>query len=149
MRDPDRERRWCGLKRANFQSRTCPTIDRLCNHGNASARFDRGDEAGNAIVFFDDLRRAVQWRKQVCNPCVMLWKVRTREGNKTLFGDLFQPDSMFSRQWMRRIQGHINWLTLQFLESQSRQSFWRHLRQQGYVELSIPYSAQHFLRGQI
>ena len=79
----------------------------------------------------------------------MLWIVRTREGNKTLFGDLFQPDSTFSRQWMRRIHGHTNWLTLQFLENQFRQSFWRHLHQQGHVELSIFQSAQHCLRGQI
>ena len=121
MGDPDRERRWRGLKRANFQARTCQTIDRLRNHSHASARFHRSDEAGNAIVFFDDLRRAVQRRKQVCNPCVMLRIVRTREGNKTLFGDLLQPDSTSSRQWMRRMHGHTNWLTLQFLENQSGQ----------------------------
>ena len=137
------------MKPENFQSRTRQTIDRLCNQSNASARFDRSDETRDAIVFFDDLRRAVQRRKQLCNPCVMLWIVRPREGNETLFGDLFQPNSTFSRQWMRRIHGHTNWLTLQFLENQSRQSFRRHLHQQGHVELSLTQSAQHFLRGQI
>ena len=71
------------------------------------------------------------------------------EGNKTLFGDLFQPDSAFSRQWMRGMHGRTNWLTLQFLENQSRESFWRHLHQQGHAEFSVTQSAQHFLRGQI
>jgi len=50
---------------------------------------------------------------------------------------------------MRRIHSYANWLTLQFLKNQSPESFWRHLRQQGHVELSIPQSTQHFLRGHI
>jgi len=44
-----------------------------------------------------------QWRKQTCNPSVVFRVVRKREGDKTFFGDLFQPDSTRSRQWMRRM----------------------------------------------
>src|SRR6185295_3933370 len=101
--DPDCERWWRGSKRSNFQSRTCQTIERLCNHSNASARFDRRDEARDAVVFFDDLRRTIQWREQVCNPSLMFWIIGTGEGNETLFGDLFQPRSLPSREGMRRI----------------------------------------------
>jgi hypothetical protein len=124
-------------------------MERLCNHSNASARFDRRDEARDAVVFFDDLRRTIQWREQVCNPSLMFWIIGTGEGNETLFGDLFQPRSLPSREGMRRISGHANLMTLQFLESQSRQSLSRHLDQQRHLELSIAQSAQHFLRGQI
>ena len=69
------------MQRANFQPRASKTIKRLCNHSNSSARFDGRDEAGDAVVFLDDLRRAVQWRKQAGNPCLMLWIVRKREGD--------------------------------------------------------------------
>ena len=65
------------------------------NHSNASARFDGRDEAGDAVVFLDDLRRTIQWRKQACNPSLMLWIVFTR-----------------SRQRVRRMQNHANGLTL-------------------------------------
>ena len=81
--DPNRERRGRRLKRANFQSGTCKTIERLGNHCNASARFDRRDETGNAVVFLDNLRRTIQWRKQVCDPCLMLWIVRKGESNES------------------------------------------------------------------
>ena len=102
------------MQRTNFQSRTCETLERLCNHSDASARFDRRDEAGDAIVFLNNLRRTVQWRKQIGNPCLMFRIVHAGKGNKTLSGDLFQPDSARPRQWMRRMQGHANGLTLQF-----------------------------------
>src|SRR6266853_791330 len=64
IHNADPERRWCRLQRANFQSWTSETIERLCNYRDASTRFDRRDEAGDAVVFLDNLRRAVQWRKQ-------------------------------------------------------------------------------------
>src|SRR5207247_6290205 len=121
-------------------------IERLRNHSNASTRFDRRDEAGDAVVFFNDLRRAVQRCKQVCDPCLMLWIVRKGESNETLFGDLFQSDSARSRQWVRRMHCDANQMALQFLENQSFQSLWRHLHQQGRMELSVTESAQHFLR---
>src|SRR5438309_10799678 len=108
IRDADSERRWCGLQRAKFQSRTCQAIERLRNHSNASTRFDRRDEAGDAVVFFNDLRRAVQRCKQVGNPSLMLWIVRKGESNETLFGDLFQSDSARSRQWVRRMHYDAN-----------------------------------------
>ena len=104
------------MKRANFQSGTCKTIERLGNHCNASARFDRRDETGNAVVFLDNLRRTIQWRKQVCDPSLMLWIVRKGESNETLFGDLFQPGSMRARERMRRMSGHANLMVLQFIE---------------------------------
>src|SRR5256885_6121545 len=147
MGDPNRERRGRRLKRANFQSGTCETIERLGNHCNASPRFDRRDETGNAVVFLDNLRRTIQWRKQVCDPCLMLWIVRKGESNETLFGDLFQSDSARSRQWVRRMHCDANQMALQFLENQSFQSLWRHLHQQGRMELSFTEFAQHFLRG--
>src|SRR5258708_4860020 len=72
IRDSDSERWWCGLQRANFQSRTCETIGQLRNHSDASARFYRRDEAGDAVVLLDYLRRAVQWCEQIGNPGLML-----------------------------------------------------------------------------
>src|SRR5256885_8778277 len=116
MGDPNRERRGRRLKRANFQSGTCETIERLGNHGNASPRFDRRDETGNAVVLLDNLRRTIQWRKQVCDPCLMLWIVRKGESNETLFGDLFQSDSARARERMRRMSGNANLMVLQFFE---------------------------------
>ena len=79
------------MQRTNFQPRTGETLERLRNHSDASARFDRCDEAGDAIVFLGDLRQAIQRRKQADNPGVMLRVVRKCEGDKTLLGDLFQP----------------------------------------------------------
>ena len=46
----------------------------------------------------------------------MLWIVRKRESNETLFGNLFQPNSLRSRERMQRMSGHANLMTLQFLE---------------------------------
>src|SRR2546430_15868931 len=67
-------------------------------------------------VFLDNLRQTIQWRKQVCDPCLMLWIVRKGKSNETLFGDLFQPDSMRARERMRRMSGHANLMLLQFFE---------------------------------
>src|SRR5437879_12744312 len=107
------------LQRANFQSGTCQTIERLGNHCNASARFDRRYETGNAVVFLDNLRRTIQWRKQLCDPCLMLWIVRKSESNETLFGDLFQPGSMHARKRMHRMICPANMLVLQFFKLKS------------------------------
>ena len=104
------------MQRTNFQPRASETIEGLCNQSNSSARFDRRDETGNAVVFLDNLRRTIQWRKQVCDPCLMLWIVRKGESDETLFGDLFQPDSMRARERVRGMSGHANLMLLQFFE---------------------------------
>src|SRR2546430_7887307 len=44
-------------------------------------------------VFLDNLRQTIQWRKQVCDPCLMLWIVRKGKSNETLFGDLLDRKS--------------------------------------------------------
>ena len=46
----------------------------------------------------------------------MLWIVRKGESDETLFGDLLQPDSMRTRERMRRMSGHANLMVLQFFE---------------------------------
>ena len=104
------------MQRTNFQPRASETIEGLCNQSNSSARFDRRDETGDAVVFLDNLRRTIQWRKQVCDPCLMLWIIRKGESNETLFGDIFQPGPMRSREWMRWMHGHANLMVLQFFE---------------------------------
>jgi len=47
----------------------------------------------------------------------MLWIIRKGESNETLFGDMFQPGSMRSRQWMRGMSYHADLMALQFLET--------------------------------
>ena len=86
------------------------------NHRNAPARFDGRDEAGDTVVFFDDLRRALQRCKQIGNPSLMFWIVRPGESNETLLGDLLQSDSARSRQRVRRMYRDSNLMVLQFFE---------------------------------
>jgi len=98
--------------------------------------------------FLDDLRRTIQWRKQACNPCLVLWIVRKGESNKMLFGDLLQPDfARASRQRMRRMQGHGKRPdACNSSKTNPAKNLRRHLHDKGHVELSIFQSTQHLLR---
>ena len=48
-----------------------------------------------------------------------------------------------------KLSGHANLMVLHCFEIQSPQRLWRHLYQQGHLELRIAQSAQHFLGGQV
>ena len=72
-----------------------------------------------------------------------------RIGDEPFIGDLLQPGLAHTRQWMRRMHGDTDGVTVKFLKHESGQDFRRHLNQQGDVQLARARDELEQLQGRL